>query len=111
MKINQETYALVFKHLLTEEASAHELADVSGLHSITAQSLMNTLKKHKVVHVCGWDKDTMGRDTTPIYKLGAGKNVSRTRMTRAQVVARYRAKKKALDEVRMIFKGDTHGQV
>jgi predicted ArsR family transcriptional regulator len=111
MKVNQETYALVFKHLLTEEASAHELADVSGLHSITVQSLMRTLKKYKVVHVCGWDKDGMGRDTTPIYKLGVGKNVSRTRMTRAQVVARYRAKKKHMDEVKMIFKGATHGQV
>lgn len=101
-KVNQETYALVFKELLNNPISAHEAAEVSGLHIITAQSLMRCLKKHKVVHISSWEKDRMGRDVTPVYSLGNKRNVPRERMTGAERQAVCRAKKRGLELVNMI---------
>lgn len=104
-KVNQDTYARVFKCLLTDEMTAHEIVNETGIHIITAQSLMRCLKKHKVVHVCGWEKDRLGRDSTPIYKLGEGRNKPRARISDAEKARRYRAKKAALAQQNLIFVG------
>lgn len=92
-KINQETYGRLFRMLLDDPCTAHELSEETGLHIVTAQSLMRTLKKHKVVHVSAWEPDRLGRDATPVYKLGDGRNKPRRRMTHAERQARYREKK------------------
>ena len=92
-KVNQHAYARAFKLLLKEPATAHDIVEVTGLHIVTAQSLMRTLKQHKVVHISAWDTDRMGRDVTPVYQLGPGKNLPRRRMTGAERQARCRARK------------------
>lgn len=92
-KVNQDTYGRLFRMLLDDPCTAHELAEETGLHIVTAQSLMRTLKKHKVVHISAWEPDRLGRDATPVYKLGDGKNKARRRMTHAERQARHRAKK------------------
>ena len=94
-KTNQETYARLFKMLLKEPVTAHELAEESGIHLVTAQSLMRTLKKHKVVHVVGWIPDALDRDVTPIYKLGEGRDKPRRKLSYAERQRRYRARKEA----------------
>jgi predicted ArsR family transcriptional regulator len=96
MKVNQDAYAQIFAHLLEHEASAHELSEIAGLHSVTVQSLMRCLRDHKVVYVYAWDKDTKGRETTPIYKLGKGKDKPRKSLSAAERAARYRDKQKAI---------------
>ena len=96
-KTNQETYAILFKHLLDGPMTAYDLVEESGVHIVTAQSLMRCLKKHKVVHICGWEKNSRGIDTTPIYKLGHGKNKPRAKMTDKERTQRYRDKKKAME--------------
>lgn len=95
LKVNQDTYARLFKVLLHEVSTAHELAEETGLHVVTVQSLMRTLKKHKVVHVCEWEADRLGRDVTPVYKLGVGKDKPRHKFTARERQARHRAKKLA----------------
>ena len=95
-KVNQETYARLLRMLLDDPCTAHELAEETGLHIVTAQSLMRTLKKHKVVHVCAWEADRLGRDATPVYKLGSGKDKQRHRFTSAERTARYRAKQNSV---------------
>lgn len=92
-KVNQDTYGRLFRMLLDDPCTAHELSEETGLHIVTAQSLMRTLKKHRVVHVSAWEPDRLGRDATPVYKLGEGKNKPRRRMTQAERQAKYRAKK------------------
>lgn len=92
-KVNQETYALVLKALLDDPHTAHELAELSGLHSVTAQSLMRCLKKHKVVHISAWESNSRGCDATPVYKLGKGRDVPRRRQSRAEIAQRYRLRK------------------
>lgn len=98
-KVNQDTYARAFKLLLQDPATAHEIAEETGLHVVTSQNLMRCLKKHKVVHISAWDVDKLGRDCTPVYKLGNGKNVGRRRVTDAERTKRYREKKKQLNIV------------
>jgi len=95
-KVNQDTYARVFRMLLDDPITAYDAAEETGMHVVTAQSLMRTLKKHKVVHVCAWEADALGRDTTPVYKLGHGKNKPRHKFTAAERQARSRAKKRKL---------------
>ena len=104
-KVNQETYARLFKHLLYAPVTAYELAEETGIHVITAQCLMRCLHKHKVVHIYSWEKDTMGRDSTPMYKLGRGKDKPRERLSDAERQRRYRAKKKGLEFQNVLFGG------
>lgn len=96
-KVNQDMYGRLFRMLLDDPCTAHELSSETGMHIVTAQALMRTLKKYKVVHVSAWEADRLGRDVTPVYKLGAGKDKARHRFTAAERMARLRAKKQSLD--------------
>lgn len=104
-KVNQDTYARLFSLLLDDPLTAHDAAEETGMHVVTAQGLMRTLKKHKVVHVCEWETDALGRDTTPVYKLGRGKNKPRHKSTAAERQARSRAKKRNLILLKMQSNG------
>lgn len=93
-KVNQDTYAKVLKLLLTRPVSAHEIVNATGLHIITAQSLMRTFRQHEIVHVCNWRQDTKGRDAIPVYEIGFKKDKPRRALTPAQRQQRCRDKKK-----------------
>ena len=93
-KVNQETYALVFKALLTEPQSLDNLEELTGLHRVTLYRLFRTLKKHKVVHVVEWEQDRMGRDMFPVFAIGHGKDKPKFRMSRTEIARRYRERKK-----------------
>lgn len=94
VKVNQATYALALKELLDTPCTAHDIVEATGLHTVTAQSLMRTLKKYKVVHISAWDTDSLGRDATPVYKLGPGRNVKRRKKSAAERQRQSREKKK-----------------
>jgi predicted ArsR family transcriptional regulator len=93
VKVNQSMYARLFKLLLHDPVTAHEVAEETGMHVVTAGSVLRTMKKHKVVHVCAWEADRLGRDVTPVYKLGEGRDKPRHKFTAAERQARRRAKK------------------
>lgn len=97
IKVNQETYARLFRMLLDDPVTTSELVEETGLHRVTAQSLMRALKKHGVVHVCAWEPDKLGRDRIAVYKLGAGRDRPRRRLSDTEKQARHRAKKMSLD--------------
>lgn len=92
-KVNQDTYARVLKLLLTRPVSAHEIVNETGIHIVTAQRLMRTLKQHEIIHICNWRQDTKGRDAIPVYEIGFRKDKPRRAMTQAQRQQRCRAKK------------------
>lgn len=100
-KVNQDTYARIFKELLEGPITAHEAMEVSGIHRLTAYSLFKSLKKHKVVHISAWELDSMGRDAIAVYQLGAGKDKARRKMTPAERSRRYKAKKANLKLINM----------
>lgn len=106
-KTTQETYAILFKHLLDSPMTAHELAAETGVHIVTAQRLMRILKQYKVVHICAWEKDSRGRDVTPVYKLGTGKDKPKAKMTTAERTKRYRDKLAGLMLQNLIVKRKT----
>ncbi len=95
-KINQDTYARIFKDLLDGPISAHDAVESTGIHITTAQNLFRCLKKHKVVHIAAWDVDTKGRDATPVYALGGGRDKARRKKSAAERQRVCRAKKAAL---------------
>lgn len=92
-RVNHSTYAKVFKMLLQDPATAHEIVEETGLHIVTTQALMRTLKKHSVVHVCAWEADRLGRDVTPVYKLGEGRDKQRRKLSGAERARRYRERR------------------
>lgn len=96
LKVNQDNYARLLKMLLREPITAHDVVEELGLHVVNVQGFMRTLVKHKVAHICAWETDRLGRDCTPVYKLGKGVNKPRRRQSRAEIAQRYRAKKRAL---------------
>lgn len=78
----------------THEVTATQLAKEIGLHLITAQSWLRELKANNVVHVGGWLQDSLGRDATPIYRLGDAADVARRKASRADINRRYLEKKR-----------------
>lgn len=92
VKVNQSTYARAFRMLLDEPVTAHEVSSETGLHLVTAQDLLRTLRRHRVVHISAWEPDRLGRDVTPVYALGAGKDKPRRKLAGAERARRYRAR-------------------
>lgn len=101
-KVNHAAIARALRLLQTQQlVTSHEVADETGLHSVTAQEFMRVLRKFKVVYIASWEKDRMGRDCTPVYCLGDKKDVPRSRMTPAQRTERYRRKKELEEMLRL----------
>ncbi len=94
VKVNQNTYCIAIAHLIDFPATAHEIADVTGLHIITAQNFMACFLKHKIVHISAWETDRFDRDCTPVFTFGNGTNKPRRRRTRAQIASDYRDRKR-----------------
>ena len=90
---------MAFK-LLQDRVSvtSYELAEHTGWHLLTAQSLLRALHKQRCVHVVGWLKDPLGRDTTRIYAVGDGHDRPRSNLTRAEIARRYRERKRRLEK-------------
>ena len=95
-KINQLVMAQTVKLLLDGPATAHEVAEHTGIHLVTAQEWMRCLRKEGAVHISGWLADRLGRDTTAVFQLGIGKDKPRHKFTPAERQARHRARKRQL---------------
>lgn len=87
------SYALMVKNLTHGDMSCEELAEVTGLHSETIYAYTRELHKVGAIYIAKYDKDTLGRHTIKVYKLGAGVDAPRSPLTYAQKKARVRAKK------------------
>lgn len=100
-------------HLLTviikEDKTIHELADEIGLHYSTVSAFMTAAKAKSLIHICSWEKDSLGRDVTPVFRWGSGRNVAREKMTAKERMARWREKKKRdqFNKIPHLLKGPT----
>ena len=92
-KINQESYALIFKALLKEPMSIDMMQDLTGLHRQTLYKLMRCFKPHKAIRHAG---PVFGRDSKAVYAIGIKKDKPRYCMTGAERAKRYRERKKLL---------------
>jgi len=93
-KINHIKLAKTFALLHNGPVTASKLAVEAEVHIVTAQSWLKELRLQGVVHIVEWLPDTLGRDSTPVYALGAGEDVARRRATRAEIMRRYRERKR-----------------
>lgn len=94
-KVNQEIYAKLIKFLIGNDATLSQIAEETGLHIITVGNLMKTFRRHKLVHICEWHIDRLGRDQTMVIRWGEGKDVKRFRMSNKERQRLHRARKKA----------------
>jgi hypothetical protein len=94
-KVNQEIYAKLIKYLISNDATLRQLADESGLHIVTVGNLIKTFKSHKLVHICEWEMDKLGRDQTMVIRWGEGKDIKRFKMSGKERQRKYREHKKS----------------
>ncbi len=106
VRLSHLTTAKVIKALLKGPSTAQELVDASGLHIMTVYEFMRAMRKLKVAHICGWDKDKLGRDAIAVFALGLGKDVRRGAMSRAQISKRYRDRRAMQEMVFAISRQD-----
>ena len=96
-RVGHMTLAKTLSYLLDNPATAQDICAYTGIHLVTAQEWMRALRKERTVYISAWEPDTKGRDVTPVYTLGRGRDAQRRRKSRAQIAADYRARKKLKD--------------
>ena len=76
-RLNAMCAAKMIKLLQDDQASVHDLAELSGLAVKTARRFALAMHKEKAIHVVDWETDSIGRYTTKVFKLGEGKDKKR----------------------------------
>lgn len=102
-KMTPFCYAKMIRAMQEEDYTAKEIAEMTGLHPNTAGEYLRCLHREGAIHVCDWNKDRLGRDATPVFRMGPGKDRKRERRSAAQKAARYRARKKSI-QINQIFR-------
>ncbi len=97
IKINALSQAQLIKAMLEGLLNCQELADETGLHYVTVLQYTRELHAAGAAHITHWEKDSRGRDSIKVYKIGIGKDAKREKMSRAARAARYRLKKKSIE--------------
>jgi hypothetical protein len=108
-RVNHQALALAVKRMMEGPTTAHNVVEVTGLHINTAYELMRTFHDNKVVHISGWEPNALGVDTTPIFTLGAGRDVKRRKASSKERSARSRRLKKEM-QVRDPLVAALHGE-
>ena len=91
--------AKVVRALLDGPCSVPELKIASGLSTGTLHAYMRALRKEHAVHICAWEKDSTGRESLRVFKLGPGTDVLRSKKSKAQIARECRKRK----QDRMLF--------
>lgn len=102
VKINRFTQARLIKLLLEGVYTCEQLAEETGLHYVTVLDYTRELHRAGAAHISSWEKDSRGRDVIKVYKLGAGRDAKREKLTAAERQARYRDKIQAQRHARVM---------
>jgi hypothetical protein len=98
LKVNHQALALAVKRMLEGPFTAHNIVEVTGLHINTSYELVKAFKKVGNTFISGWEPNSWGADTTPIFTLGQGKDKRRRRASTKEKSARYRENKKRMKQ-------------
>lgn len=87
-----QAYAALFELLLTSASVTYsELQRASDLCYDTVSEVIRLLRLKKLVYVCAWDRDALGRHSVMAFRLGNQKDVKRpSPMTATERMQRYR---------------------
>ncbi len=94
VKINALTQANLIRLMFDGDRTCEELADETGLHYVTVLHYTRELHRAGAAYIARWEKDTRGRDSRKVYRIGIGKDAKRQALTGADRQARVRARKK-----------------
>lgn len=95
IKMGALTYARMVRSLYGTPQTKAQLAEVTGLHVQTVGHYINALHDEGMVHVLGWERDSLDRQATAVYAWGMGIDAPRTPKTVNQKQRDWRARKKA----------------
>lgn len=95
MKVNAMSFAKLCAAMIDGTMTKQDLADHTGLHYLTVCQYTRELHRQGAAHILMWEKDNLGRDAMPVFKLGAGRDAVRHRITAAQRQQRYRERMQA----------------
>lgn len=95
IKMGAISYAQLVKLMFDGTYSCEAMAEITGLHYTTVLQYTRELHLAGAAHISSWEKDSRGRDSVKIYKLGKGKDAKREKLSSYERQARVRAKKKA----------------
>jgi len=93
MKLNAHLMARMVRMLVEGPCMAREIVDETGLAYCTVISYLQALHRQKAVHICGWERDVMGRAQIKVYAFGEHKDTPRPRLTDAQKQAAYKSRR------------------
>lgn len=92
IRINALSFAKLVKAIIEDDLTVQQLVDDTGLHYVTVQRYMRALHREGVIHICGWEKDSRGRDAIRVYRFGPGRDAKRKRKPGAVRAKEYRSK-------------------
>jgi predicted ArsR family transcriptional regulator len=96
-KIGAMSYAILLKYLAEGTRDCQELAEAVGLHVLTVYDYTKAMYKQGVIHICAWETDSLGRCNVRIYMLGKGKDAIKSKKSRIQISADWRARQKQIE--------------
>lgn len=97
IKMGAYSYAQLLKYMTEGVYTCYELAEYTGLHIVTVYQYTREIHAAGVAHIAHFEPDARGRHNIKVFKLGAGKDAKRIRMTGAQRQQRTREKKVRLE--------------
>lgn len=93
VKVGAMSYALMVRLMLDGELSIRELAEQTGLHSVTVGQYTREMHRAGACYICAWQQDRRDRDTIRIYKIGVGKDAKRRKLSDRERQRRHREAK------------------
>lgn len=93
-KISCISMAIFLDYLVNTPATMHDIREQTGLCRHTCSRYLRAFHKIGLVHVSGWEPDSRGRDATPVFCWGPGRDVPRRKKSKAQVCREIRQRKK-----------------
>lgn len=97
VKVNAMSFGKLVEAMIDGTYNCHGLAEVTGLHYNTVTQYAREMHIAGACHIASWDKDSLGRDTIKVYKIGRGRDAKRQKMTQAERASRYRAKLRSIE--------------
>jgi predicted ArsR family transcriptional regulator len=94
IRINALSFAKLVRCVVDDPATADEAAEETGLHPKTASRYLRALHRERLIHVCQWEKDALGRDRIPVYAFGSKRDRPKAKRTAAERHRAYRAQLK-----------------
>lgn len=94
LKLNVVTFAMILRELQTGPTSATDLVNLTGYGRHTVVGYLRTLHAKSCIHITDYELDAVGRQRSPVYALGEGRDKPRRKPQPFAVTnARYRERR------------------